>query len=142
MTNEDVLILNREKNVARLTAINSRLGIGSRPMPRTVDELTALVGRNPLIDNTTVEIPVVDDKPCAIPEQELVVVETAIRSRYDIDAKPISGPMLTCREILSGAGLPGGKVNANVVAAFLARLGFQLYSSNGKKGYRLQGLTS
>lgn len=108
-------------------------------MPRTVDELTALVGRNPLIDNTTVEIPaVVDDKPSdVVPEQELVVVETAIRSLYDVDAKPITGPILTCREILAGAGLPGGKVNANALASVLGKLGFSMHSSNGRRGFRL-----
>lgn len=161
MTNEEVMLANKRKNVDLLKAFTNRMGIG-RPMPRTAAELAALVGRNPLVETETVqavddscgstlvapeevetiEIPVVvDDKPSAIPEQELIVVEAVIISQYDVDAKPTSGPVLTCREILAEAGLPGGKVNANALATVLARLGFQLYSSNGKKGYRLQGVT-
>lgn len=138
MNNEDVLKSNKEKNIAKMKAHHARFGIG-RPLARSVNELIAISGRNPLVGIETVEIPMVDKKPSCVPEQDFV--ETAIISRYDIIAKPTSGPVLTCREILAEAGLPGGKVNANALAAFLARLGFQQYSSNGKKGYRL-GLTS
>jgi hypothetical protein len=135
MTNEDVLKANKEKNVAIMKAHHARFGIG-RPLPRTIVELTALVGHNPLVGIDAVEIPaVVDDKPCAIPEQD--VVETAIRSRYDVNVKPTTGPMLTCREILAEAGLPSGKINANALASVLGKLGFSMHSSNGRRGFRL-----
>jgi hypothetical protein len=60
MTTDEIMQANKQKNIDRLTAINSRMGIG-RPMPRSVKELISLVGYNPLIE--AVEIPAVDDEP-------------------------------------------------------------------------------
>jgi hypothetical protein len=70
MNNEDVLKSNKERNIAKMKAHHARFGIGG-PLARSVEELIAISGRNPLVGIEAGEIPVVvDDKPSDVPEQE------------------------------------------------------------------------